>query len=313
MRSTALMMPTLIDGGWSTSGSSVRPRAIAHWPISHVLLRERRRAPAGPFASIFSSVSIRVWSVATTLATSRSGWPGTVTKMSRRLVGEVEGAGDDVAVGGDDEAGGRADALADAGRRRRARRAAADRSRCRRWSRSARRSARPWPTAAFMAFSVASLTSSAARPAAREEQPRRRRPGAAVRRSMRVIAGSGRPCRGRFELALPQGRDRVTASWASAAGVGGASASPAARRASVRSSAASRRGGLPARTVVPGPRVFFMHVVERLDADDRLAVDVDDQVVRLQPGLRRRASRARTSSTYGGVRSTTFGTRTMPW
>ena len=41
------------------------------------------------FASTFSSVSIRVWSVATTLATSRCGRPGTVTKMSVGLLAKL--------------------------------------------------------------------------------------------------------------------------------------------------------------------------------------------------------------------------------
>jgi hypothetical protein len=68
MRSSALTMPTETEGGCSTLAASVRPTAMAVWPI----FTSAFGAATGtgrPVASIFRSVSIRVWSVATVRAT----------------------------------------------------------------------------------------------------------------------------------------------------------------------------------------------------------------------------------------------------
>src|SRR5262249_16151226 len=74
------MIPPLIDGGWDTSGLSVRPRATDHMPTSTSFFGNGV-GTGSPVWSILSIVSMRVGSDPTTFATVR-GWPGTVTKMS---------------------------------------------------------------------------------------------------------------------------------------------------------------------------------------------------------------------------------------
>ena len=84
-------MPMLIDGGWSVSGSGVRPSASAHWPTSTSFFGNAAGTGRSFGTSdLDSSVSIRVWSVATTFATSRFGRPGTVTKMSVGLLAKLK-------------------------------------------------------------------------------------------------------------------------------------------------------------------------------------------------------------------------------
>src|SRR5262249_10860489 len=70
------------------SGSNVRPSASAVWPI----LKPDLGAAVGtgsPFASILSSVNMRVVSVATTLAMYRDEWPGTATSMDDGLLAKL--------------------------------------------------------------------------------------------------------------------------------------------------------------------------------------------------------------------------------
>src|SRR4051794_36633295 len=79
-RLVALTIPPLIDGGCDGSGSSVRPTAIDHMPTSTSFLG-KAGGTGSPVWSILSMVSMRVGSDPTTLATVR-GRPGAVTKMS---------------------------------------------------------------------------------------------------------------------------------------------------------------------------------------------------------------------------------------
>ena len=90
MRPVALTMPTLTDNAGTSfkSVSSARPRASDHWP-TRISLLGTATGTVRPLRSTLSSVSIRVWSVATTLATSR-GLPGTLTKMSVGLLAKLK-------------------------------------------------------------------------------------------------------------------------------------------------------------------------------------------------------------------------------
>ena len=72
-------MPPLIEGAVSIRGSVCGP-AIDHMPTSTSFFGNAV-GTGKPVCSILSSVSMRVESVPTTLATTR-GLPGTVTKMS---------------------------------------------------------------------------------------------------------------------------------------------------------------------------------------------------------------------------------------
>ena len=106
------MMPTDTDGGSLMVSGSVRPRARVVWPIFMSALGARV-GTARPLASILRRVNMRVWSVATTLAGIAVLPAGHRHVDGGGLVGEIEGAGDDVAVGADDEAAGRPHAAAD--------------------------------------------------------------------------------------------------------------------------------------------------------------------------------------------------------
>ena len=70
MRPTALMMPTLIDGGSLGLGSSVLPIAMAVWPILMSALGAATGTTSGLTGAVlnFKSVSMRVLSVAITSA-----------------------------------------------------------------------------------------------------------------------------------------------------------------------------------------------------------------------------------------------------
>jgi hypothetical protein len=82
------MMPALTEG--VPSGLvMVRPRASDHWP-TRMSFFGAATGTGRLLASILSSVSIRVWSLATTLATKRSGCPGTVTKMAAGLLAKLK-------------------------------------------------------------------------------------------------------------------------------------------------------------------------------------------------------------------------------
>ena len=81
-------MPTLTEGACSRFVSSVRPKARVHWPTLTSFLGSGD-GTGRSFASILSSVSIRVESVETTLATNRVARPGTVTKMSVGLLAKL--------------------------------------------------------------------------------------------------------------------------------------------------------------------------------------------------------------------------------
>ena len=109
-------MPTETEGGWLSPRSSGRSsaRAQGQRPLAdpHVLLgRRRRHGQRGgvdleqrQHAGLVGGDDLG--DVAFLVA-------GHGDENGGRLVGEVEGAGDDEAVGGDDQPGGRADALAD--------------------------------------------------------------------------------------------------------------------------------------------------------------------------------------------------------
>ena len=245
-----------------------------------------------------SSVSIRVWSVATTLATSRSLRPGTRDEDGGRLVGEVEGAGDDVAVGADDQAGGRADALADA-----------------------RRCGRPptisVPPVVSICTTLGATFSAAALIACLAAVVESLRGGLQARPSGQEDAGQRRRSRG----AVRHSREHVMESLIARSHAGGSPAtkdvgpdvSDGARSLLPSGSPESRRRGLRSRgrsffvfgsfssvsvdrhQLVaaadleldhrPRPRDRPIISLNVVDAHHRLAVDVDDQVVRLQPGL----------------------------
>src|SRR5712691_8021599 len=89
MRSVALMIPALVEGGLLTFGSSVRPRATAHWPIFTSFFGTAF-GTVRPEASTLINVIMRVWSVAIVLATLRSFWPGMVTKTAVGLLAKLK-------------------------------------------------------------------------------------------------------------------------------------------------------------------------------------------------------------------------------
>ena len=68
MRSSALMMPTETFG---SSASKVRPTARAHWPTRISPRGTASGTGSGASASTFNSTSMRLWSVATSLAARR--------------------------------------------------------------------------------------------------------------------------------------------------------------------------------------------------------------------------------------------------
>ena len=87
------MMPTDTDGRSAPSEVSVRPTAIEVRPIwisgLGVGLGTGNFVPSGR-SVILSSVSMRVWSVATTWATLRSFRPGTVTRICAGLLAKLK-------------------------------------------------------------------------------------------------------------------------------------------------------------------------------------------------------------------------------
>ena len=89
-------MPTLIDGGWSVSGSSVRPSASAHWPTSTSFFGNAA-GTGRSFASIFSERQHPRLVGGDDLGDEPLRPAGDGDEDVGRLVGEVEGTGDDVA------------------------------------------------------------------------------------------------------------------------------------------------------------------------------------------------------------------------
>ena len=262
MRPVALTIPAAKDGGWSVFGSTVRPSASAHCP-TRASFFGYAAGTGRSFASTFRSVSIRLWSWATTLATSRVGRPGTVTKMSvgllaklNELVTTYPSAATTSPVVGPTP-----------------RRIGAPGGRPGRAGGETITSTPPdvsilttlgatRAVASFIAFSIASLRSAAdagggTRARAKVARNRHgREVGGVMFRPFRFLALWHRSptcapgCTGRRPVPQEEGPEidhpgrMVTASWPAALPAGSAAAG--GRRASARPSAARRRGGPPA-------------------------------------------------------------------